>query len=343
MVKKLILPATFSIIIIFFLILIIQNLLAYQKADTFTIHAGHGHSVNHSYNKAMEFFKKSIETESLGKLMVEIIPDEKYGSERQMMEMVSAGSLEMEITSLISQLEPIFSVLEMPYLIKDRNHIRNIIQSGIVYGLDKRLQTKGIKVIGLMEVGYRNITSNKPIYTPNDMAGLLFRVPEKPVPIETIKSFGAKPVIMSFPKVYEALRLNVVDGQENPLENILDGKLYEQQKFVSMTRHSYNFTFVIVSTKFWKKLSRQYRDMIERNIRLACDFQINYKQETEARFEKQLKNAGLRFIYPDVSDFEKASKPVYRSPFISNLGNSGTAFLEKIYSLTNHSMAGSNL
>jgi TRAP-type C4-dicarboxylate transport system substrate-binding protein len=141
---------------------------------------------------------------------------------------------------------------------------------------------------------------------------------------------GAMPTPMSFSELYGALQQGVVDGQENPLENIYNGKLYEVQKYVNVTRHIYNFAYVFVSEKFWKKLSAEDQKLIASEIKKGCLWQIDYLMEKEADYAAKLKEKGMTFVEVDRNKFREAAMGAYQSDFVKKLEPRSSEIIKQI-------------
>jgi TRAP-type C4-dicarboxylate transport system substrate-binding protein len=135
---------------------------------------------------------------------------------------------------------------------------------------------------------------------------------------------------MSFSELYGALQQGVVDGQENPLENILNGKLFEVQKYGAFTRHIYNFAYVLISEKFWKGLSPEDQKLLAGEIRKGCYWQMDYLAGKEKEMEDTLKAKGMQFTSPDRAAFRKAAAGAYESDFVKKLEPRSAEIIKKI-------------
>lgn len=315
-------------VVCFFLLIFSTTLFATEKP--IIIKVGHGHTATHSYQLGLEQSKKIIEEKTNGRITLKFYPSAQLGNERQMQESLTAGTLEMTITGLVNLYDPAFALFDFPYLYTNREQIKAVMYSDLMDDMGKVLVKKGMRIIGLMEVGFRMITSNKPIRTPDDLKGFKIRTPESNAQIETFRAMGAKPTPMSFNELYGALQQGVVDGQENPLENIYNAKFYEVQKYVTASRHIYNFAYVLVSEKFWQTLSKEDQNLLTYAVCEGCFWQINYLSEREAELEQILKDKGMQFIYPDLDLFKKASLGAYESDFFKKLEPRSSEIIKQI-------------
>jgi len=316
------------IVACFFLLIFSTTLFAAEKS--IIVKVGHGHTATHSYQLGLEQSKKIIEEKTNGRIILKFYPSAQLGNERQMQESLTAGTLEMTITGVVNLYDPAFALFDFPYLYTNREQIKAVMYSDLMDDMGKVLVKKGMRIIGLMEVGFRMITSNKPIKTPDDLKGFKIRTPESNAQIETFRAMGANPTPMSFDELYGALQQGIVDGQENPLENIYNAKFYEVQKYATASKHIYNFAYVLASEKFWQTLSKEDQNLLTYAVREGCFWQINYLSEREAELEQILKDNGMEFIYPDLDLFKKASLGAYESDFFKKLEPRSSEIIKQI-------------
>jgi len=187
-----------------------------------------------------EVFKKYVEEQSEGRIKVELYPNAQLGGDREMAEAVQVGILQiaLPVVSVTSSFEKSFNVVEMPYLFTTRESAFKALDGDLGQELDRRLLKTGMMNLGYYENGFRHITNNKgPIHSPADLKGVKIRTMEVPPHITFFKKLGANPTPMSFGELYTALQQGTVDAQENPLAIINESRLYEVQKYISLTGH----------------------------------------------------------------------------------------------------------
>lgn len=294
---------------------------------------GHGHSAKHSFHLAMEKFAELLEAKAPGQFKVRVFPSAQLGSERVMQEALTLGTLEMTVTGVLGIYEPKFALLELPFLFRDRPHILAAQQSNAVNALAASLPPKGLRLVGFVENGFRNITNNaKPINAPADVNGLKIRTPENPAQIETFKALGAKPTPMPFSELYNALKQGVVDGQENPLQNIYDGKLYEVQKHVALSGHIYNSAYIVIGETFYQGLTKDQQKAVMAAALEAGQWQFNYIKELDGELLGKLKAAGMQVTEVDKAAFLKATVPAYEA-FYAKFGDDARKFVSAIQAI----------
>jgi tripartite ATP-independent transporter DctP family solute receptor len=312
------------------LVLFLVGLASVAAAQSYTIKVGVGHPPGQSFVMASEKFKEMVEKRSNGRLKVEIFHSSQLGGEREMQEMVALGTLEMSVSGIVVIYEPLFTLLEAPFLYRDRDHIKKVMESPVVADLSQTLLNKGIRMVGFYENGFRHITNSKrAINAPADLKGLKIRTPENLAQIETFKALGAVPTPMAYSELYNALSQGVVDGQENPLQNIWTGKMYEVQKHLALTSHIYNSAYILASNKFWAGLPADLRKVAEESIKEASYWQLDYLANLDKKLLEDCKGKGMLVTTPDREAFRKATAPAYDA-FYAKFGDKGKKIIEAI-------------
>ncbi|HTU00168.1 MAG TPA: TRAP transporter substrate-binding protein [Candidatus Sulfotelmatobacter sp.] len=301
--------------------------------QTFTLKVGIVHPPEHSFVVASQKFKELAEARSAGRLKVELFPSAQLGGEREMQEMVALGTLQMSVTGVIVTYEPLFALLEAPYLYRDREHIKKVMESRVVDDLGEALLKKGVRLVGFYENGFRHITNNvHAIGGPADVKGLKIRTPENLAQVETFKSLGAVATPIAYSELYVALKTGVVDGQENPLQNIWFGKFYEVQKHLALTSHIYNCAYVIANAKFWGGLPADLRGIAEGALREATHFQMDLVAKQDEKILADLKAKGMQVTSPSQGAFRQATAPTYDA-FYAKFGDRARKIIEGIRGL----------
>ena len=258
-------------------------------------------------------YAKRVNAKLAGKVKVTVFGSSQLGGDKEMLQKVKLGTLDMVLPSTVMSSEvDLFGIFEMPYLVKDREHMKRIEQAVFWPKLAPAAEKKGLKVIAVWENGYRQITNNKhPIKVPDDLKGIKLRVPEGKWRVKMFQAYGANPSPMKFSELFTALQTGVMDGQENPLTQIYSAKLQEVQKFLSLSGHVYTPSYLIVGSRKWETLPADLRKVMEDTAKETQAFVY----ETAAREEKELlgklKQAGMQVNEVDKDAFFAASKPIY--------------------------------
>ncbi|WP_158625957.1 TRAP transporter substrate-binding protein [Arsenicitalea aurantiaca] len=294
---------------------------------------GHGHSEQHSFHLALEKFAELLEEKAPGTFDVSIFANAQLGSEREMQEQLTFGGLEMTVTGVLGIYEPKLALMELPFLFRDRDHVLAAQHSEPVTNLVADLPSKGLRLVGFLENGFRNITNSvRPINAPGDVNGLKIRTPENQAQIETFRALGAQPTPMPFSELYAALRQGVVDGQENPLQNIHDGKLYEAQAHLALTGHIYNSAYVVVSEAFFQGLPADAQEALLAAADEAGEWQLYYMAERDGELLQMLRDEGMEVSEPDKDAFLEATAPAY-DVFYQQYGDEARDFVTAIQGL----------
>ena len=316
---------------IFFLLLILFTLPGCRpEQDIKTIKVGLTHSRSHSFSQALDIFAELLAERSGGKYEVDIFHSAQIGNEKEMQEMLTIGSLEICLSGVLNTYEPLFTIFEMPYLYRDREHIFNVNNGPVMQEISASLEKHGIVLIGFYENGFRNISNSiKPIEKPEDVRGMKIRTPENPAQIQTFRTLGAIPTPLSFSELYTALVQGVIDGQENPLQNIWYGRLYESQKYIAITHHIYNSLYITVSKKFWDRIPDEDRKLIKSCIDESSKWQLEYMKNLDQELIKKMEGEGVTFTYPDQKAFARATMPAYEKIY-EVLGDEAGKYVEMI-------------
>ena len=258
-----------------------------------------------------------------GRIEIKSFPGGQLGSSRDMIEGVATGTLEIvtEGAANFGQWVPSISIIEAPYIWRDMEHLVKAMSGSIGKDFNKQLiEKRGMRILGTTYYGTRQLTSNRKIETLSDMVDLKLRVPENEVFTAMAKAWGAKPTPMNFNELYLALQQNVVDGQENPLPTIQNGKFFEVQKYLILTGHIITPRLVVINDDIWKELSPEDQMILEKSISAGIAWQNDQIKSQESTLLETFKDAGMIIIKPDVAKFRNAVLDVVPKQFESKWG-----------------------
>lgn len=282
------------------------------SADAVVLRFGHVGFPNSLFDLTATEFAKRVNAELKGKVEVKVFHSSQLGTDEQMVKGVRVGAPEMFLPSTImSTLDARYGVFEMPYIIVSRAHMKKVAEHPDVQkALFDGLPSKGIRILGVWENGFRHITNNvRPIVKPEDLKGIKLRVPGGAWRVKMFQTYGANPSPMPFAEVYSALQSGVMDGQENPLAQIWSGKFHEVQKYLSTTGHVYSPAFVAIGEDVWKRLPADVQKDLARIAREVSDFARSEGERLDRELIGQMK--GIAVNEPDKEAFISASAPVY--------------------------------
>ncbi|MGB5985134.1 MAG: TRAP transporter substrate-binding protein [Desulfobacterales bacterium] len=283
---------------------------------------------SHIYNLAAEHFGKIVAEKSGGEIEVQVFPAAQLGSERDMVEGLQLGSLEMTLTSTgpMGNFVPQVKLFNLPFLFKDRESCYRVLDGEIGTQIADRFVKVGIRSLGWYENGFRNITNSKvAVNAPADMAGLKIRVMEDDVFILTMKALGASPLPMAFGELYTALEQKTVDAQENPLAVIHSSRFFEVQKHLAMTGHFYSPAVLLISEMTWQKLTPEQQKIVIEAATEARDYERELSLKADQELEAACKAEGMEITHPDKAPFAEAVAAVYKDPSVIKAIGGGNA------------------
>lgn len=289
---------------------------------------------SHIYNLAADHFGKIVAEKSGGEIEVQVFPAAQLGSERDMVEGLQLGSLEMTLTSTgpMGNFVPQVKLFNLPFLFKDRESCYRVLDGEIGTQIADRFVKVGIRSLGWFENGFRNITNSKvAVNSPADMKGIKIRVMEDDVFILTMKALGASPLPMAFGELYTALEQKTVDAQENPLAVIHSSRFFEVQKYLAMTGHFYSPAVLLISEITWQTLSPEHKKIITEAASQARDYERGLSLKADQELEAACAKEGMTVTHPDKAPFAEAVASVYTNPsVIKAIGGGDSAEGQKL-------------
>ncbi len=282
------------------------------QAAKLTLKFGHVGKPGSLFETSVNAFAACANKALGDKAEVRTFGSSQLGKDKELLQKLKLGQITFSLpSSVMSSVADEFGVFEMPYIIKDRNHMRRV-WAKLGGTFQKAVQAKGYRIIGLFENGFRHITNNiRPIYKPKDLAGIKLRTPKGAWRVKMFKLYGANPTPMAFSEVFTALKTKVIDGQENPYAQIASAKFQEVQKYLSITGHVYTPAYILVSDKHYKKLPADVRAALESCAAKTQDFVYETAAKLETELLGVIKAAGVAVNEADKDAFIKASKPIY--------------------------------
>lgn len=268
-----------------------------QDIQERTIRWGHLNNTDHPVSMGVKKFQEIVAQKSGGKLKVREYPANQLGSEMQQQSALRGGTQEMQspaTTSLVGIVKE-YGLIDFPFIVSTPAQADALLDGPFGKALLDKLPEKDLVGLGYWDLGFRNVTNSKrPITKGADLDGIKIRVIPNPVYLETFKAFRANPVPMSFTELYGALENRTVDGQENPFAVILSNKFFEVQKYLSQTNHTYSTNIILVSKKFWDKLSDTEKRILNEAAIEARDYQRKVSREAAAKAVDELKAKGMQ-------------------------------------------------
>ncbi|WP_164659565.1 TRAP transporter substrate-binding protein [Tropicibacter sp. Alg240-R139] len=263
------------------------------------IKIGHGASETFHMHRAMLKFEELVEAGSGGEIDVQIFPSSQMGPDREMIEGVQTGVLEMAIppSSFFAGWDPAFAVVELPYMYASKNIAFKVLEGEAGDSMIARLDKQGLVGLGWLELGVRNVTNNvRPIASPEDLEGVKLRTMKVPAHVATFETLGANPTPMNFGEVYSALQQGVIDGQENPLAIITSQRFYEVQKHLSTTGHVFAVYIPVISQMAFNGLSADHQQLLRDSMAAAGAYQQELVSSEDAEQLETIRAAGVEVL-----------------------------------------------
>ncbi len=302
---------------IYFLLFILSITFSCQKNnDSKIIKLAHGLDTNHPVHKAMLKIGEELQKNSNGNLKLQIYPNQQLGSERQCLELLQIGSLDMTKVSaaVMENFSPNMKVLGLPFLFRDKQHTFETLDGKIGKELLDGGQKYWLKGLGYYDAGSRSFyTKDKNVNNPKDLEGLKIRVMESVTAINMVNSLGGSPTPISYGELYTALQQGVVDGAENNPTSFYLSRHYEVCKYFSLDEHATIPDVLIVSTHLWEKLNQQEQNWLQDAIDLSVKYQRELWAASELKALEAVKKEGVTVVKPKKNEFKYKVEAMYES------------------------------
>jgi TRAP-type transport system periplasmic protein len=289
---------------------------------------------SHPVNIRAKEMSAAIKTETNGRVDVQVFPNNQLGSDTDMLSQIRSGGVEFFTLSglILATLVPAASINGMGFAFSDYPTVWKAMDGELGAYVRKEIAKANLVAMEkIWDNGFRQTTSStRPITGPDDYKGFKIRVPVSPLWTSMFRAFDAAPASINLNEVYSALQTKIVEGQENPLALISTAKLYEVQKYCSMTNHMWDGYWFLANRRAWEALPEDVRSVVARNINAAA---VNARVDTEklnATVRQELADKGLTFNQLDVTPFrEKLRSSGFYSEWKAKYGEEAWALLEK--------------
>jgi TRAP-type transport system periplasmic protein len=309
-------------------------LVARAQSAEFTYKYANNLPVSHPMNMRAREMADAITAETNGRVEINIFPSSQLGSDTDTLSQVRSGGVELFTLSglILSTLVPAASINGVGYAFPDYDAVWKAMDGDL--GAYVRAQIAKANLVAMDKIwdnGFRQTTSStKPINTPDDLKGFKIRVPVSPLWTSMYKAFEAAPTSINFNEVYSSLQTKVVDGQENPLAIVSTAKLYEVQKYCSLTNHMWDGFWFLANRRAWERLPQDMRTIVAKHINAAAEKEREDVAKLNATIQKELAGQGLIFNQPDPAPFrDKLRQAGFYAEWKGKYGNEAWAILEK--------------
>jgi C4-dicarboxylate-binding protein DctP len=287
--------------------------------------------------QAAERFKELAEKMTKGRVKVEVYPNSQLYKDKEEMEALQLGAVQMLAPSL-AKFGPLgvkeFEVFDLPYIFPTKAALYAVTEGPVGKGLMQKLEPKGITGLAYWDNGFKIMSANKPLHVPADFRGLKMRIQSSKVLDAQMRALGANPQVLAFSEVYQALQTGVVDGTENPPSNMYTQKMHEVQKNLTVSNHGYLGYAVIVNKKFWDGLPADIRTQLEQAMRDATTYEKAIAQRDNDLAMEAIRKSGKTAIYEltpkEQAEWRAALLPVHKQ-MESRIGKD---LIQSIYKVT---------
>lgn len=288
------------------------GLLSLAAAQTYTLQMGHGAQASHPSQFGAERVAELVAERSDGRLQIEVFPNRQLGEEREMVEGLQLGTVDIAVVSTgpLGGFVPQINVIDLPFLFRDAEHAFAVFDGPIGAQLLAAFDDVGIVGAAFWENGWRHLTTKRTVEEPDDLEGIKIRTMENVVHMDAFSALGAGPIPMVWGEVYTSLQQGVIDAQENPITVIYTNALWEVQDYVYLTGHVYGAHLVLVSQRTLDRLPDDLEEILLDAIREASDYQRAKSTELEAEMTELLRAEGMEVLEIDTAPFREATASV---------------------------------
>lgn len=283
------------------------------EQETKVLRLAHGLDTNHPVHRAMVDLGKRLKSNSNGKLTVKIYPSGQLGAERECLELLQIGSLDITKVSaaVLENFVPEYKVFSVPYLFRDKAHSHTIYDNQVGRQFLNKGSDYKLKGLCFYDAGSRSFyTKSKSIETPKDLEGMKIRVQKSNMAVSLVQQLGGSPTPISWGELYTALQQGVVDGAENNLPSFYTSKHYEVCNYYSFDEHTAVPDVMLIGTETWNRLSDQEQKWLQEAANASAKYQRELWALAEEEALKAIKEAGVEVTYPDKSLFASKMGPL---------------------------------
>ncbi|MGO2147401.1 TRAP transporter substrate-binding protein, partial [Halomonas sp.] len=246
-----------------------------------------------------------------GRIEVRLYPSEQLGNEMDVINSIQLGTADMTITGeSLQNWAPKAAMMAVPYAFRDSEHLHAAVNGEIGTEIEEQITERtNLVPLAWFERGPRELTSNRPIRTPEDLNDLRLRVPNVPLFVDTWQAMGARPTPMAFSEVFTALQQNTLEGQENPLSLIESASFNEVQDYVNMTGHVRSWIYVVIGRNQLENMPEDLQQVVRDAAATMQAYESELFVEDQTRLEQALQERGMEFVEVDVDAFAEAARP----------------------------------
>ena len=285
-----------------------------------TLKLSHNHPRDHAVHQAMDAMAKEVRALTDGEVRIRIYPDAQLGTQRESMELMQNGALEMVKTNAaeLEAFAPAYAAFNLPYLFRDKSHYYNVKEGEVGEEILASSRDSGFVGATYYDAGARSFYTSKPINTPEDLKGMKIRVQPSPSAIAMVNALGGSPTPLAYGELYTALQQGVVDAAENNIPSFSLSRHGEVSKYFSLDEHTMVPDVLVISTKAYDGLSEEHREALKTASMNSMELMKKLWAESEAEERANAEKLGVTFVKPNKTAFVEAVQPMYDALETSN-------------------------
>ncbi len=285
-----------------------------EPVEAIEIKLAHYAEAGHPADIAANNFSKNVEERTGGAVKIVVYPANALGSPDEVLEQNILGTVDMSLPTQghLSKYSQKFATVMLPFAFDDAEHCYKVLDGPFMDWASPDLEAQNLVFLSNWDWGFRNITNNqRPVNTPDDVAGLKLRTPPEVQLQAAMEALGANVTQIAFSELIMSLKQGVVDGQENPLSVIYYNNLFEAQNHLAMTQHVYNSMVNVMSKDVWDTLTAEQQAIIKEESVAAGNEMRQMMNDQASELITKLEGEGMAVTYPDRTLFQEMMQPAY--------------------------------
>ncbi|WP_447555112.1 TRAP transporter substrate-binding protein [Vreelandella sp. EE22] len=285
----------------------------FSWADNLVLRAGHSANLSEPYQKGLEKFAEVVERETNGEVTIQIFPNNQLGNEREMIEGVLLGTLDITVPTngVLTNFVPELSLFDLPFLFEDRQHMYRVLEGEVGERLADSMQENGFQLLGFYEAGIRHIVTKEPVNSIEDLERQSIRTMQIPAHVAAFNEFGANAAPLAYSELYAALESGVVDGAEAAFTNYQAQRFYEVAPYLAEVSWTTLVADLIMSEERFLSLPDNVQQALIVAGKESAEYERQVYAEMDARIREELLSAGVEFTQPDLEPFRERAQVVY--------------------------------
>lgn len=298
-----------------------------SENEPVVVQVGYENHPGEPFDLGMNEWKRLLEERSNGTMKMELYPSSQLGSKNDLMDQMLAGDAVVTLADGAFYADrgvPDFGIVFAPYLFETWDECWKLTESDWYKEQCRKLEERGLKILASNWIyGERHTLTTKPVKKPEDLKGMKIRVPNNKIQIKGFEVLGAAPVGMALGEVYTSLQQGTIDGLENPLPVLYNGKFHEVAKYLTLDGHIKNFTTLVCGTEFFNSLTPEQQQILIDTAEEAGVYNNDIVLEVEKETLEKFKAEGVEVIEVSQEEFRKASEAFYSLPEFTSIWSEG--------------------